>query len=606
MSEEDDSIATARRAADVARVILDGFERHYAAFRELSARARRHFEQGDWNAARKDGRARVDGRDAEVRRTVQAICDAFPDLTSSDDAWRAIKRAYLLLLSEHRQPECAETFYNSVACRLLCRRCYRNHYIFFRPGISTDQLSGDEPVYRCDHPKRGELRATVAAILSTLPLDNRFVDLERDVDRIMRAVSERFGVASLQENFQIHTLSSLFFRNRAAYLVGRCLNGDVVQPFVVALLQNRRHEVYVDTILFDAKNIGRVFSLVRAQFMVDMEVPAAHVEFLRTVLPARSSADLYTMLGLHKHAKTLFYRDLMRHVQSSSDRFVLMPGTRGMVMLVFTLPSFPFVFKVVRDWFDPPKSNDREHVLSNYRLMKTHDRVGRTADSLEYSSVALPRDRFDRAVLEEFARVAPSMVELEDDTLVLRHVYIERRTTPLDRYLRNASPREMQEAIDELGQTLKDLANVDIFPGDLIDKNFGVTHYGRVVLYDYDEVTSLLDVNFRSLPVARSDDEEFAAEPWFYVGPNDVFPAEVPTFMLASSEAREELRRRHPDLVTPRFWVNAQERVRTGKEPDVFPYSRALRFNARYVRHTAPAVEAAPAGTRAHAAAGPG
>ncbi len=250
------------------------------------------------------------------------------------------------------------------------------------------------------------------------------------------------------------------------------------------------------------ENIGRVFSLARAYFMVDMEVPSAFVEFLESVLPTKPKAELYTMLGLQKQGKTLFYRDLIEHMKHSTDTFVMAPGVRGAVMAVFTLPSFPYVFKIIRDWFDPPKDSDRRRVNEKYLMVKYHDRVGRLADTLEYSFVALPLARFDKALLEELRRVAASAVEVDGDKVVIRHVYIERRMVPLDVYVRDVGDDEerLLAAIKEYGAAIRELAGANIFPGDLLLKNFGVTRYGRVVFYDYDEIAPITECTFRQIP----------------------------------------------------------------------------------------------------------
>jgi isocitrate dehydrogenase kinase/phosphatase len=292
------------------------------------------------------------------------------------------------------------------------------------------------------------------------------------------------------------------------------------------------------------------------------------------------------MLGLQKQGKTLFFRDLMEHMKHSSDTFVVAPGAKGMVMAVFTLPSFPYVFKVIRDWFEPPKDTDRRRVQDKYLLVKYHDRVGRLADTLEYTNVALPLERFDPALVAELGRVAASSVEIDGEQLVIRHVYIERRMTPLDVYMRDAGAEgdetRLRQCVREYGAAIQELAGANIFPGDMVPKNFGVTRYGRVVFYDYDEIAPLSEYSFRRLPAASRDDEETAGEPWFSVGPNDVFPEELPTFLLPQGHARDLWLSLYAHLADPAFWVATQERIRAGLQDDVFPYPQEIRFRNRF------------------------
>ncbi len=356
------------------------------------------------------------------------------------------------------------------------------------------------------------------------------------------------------------------------------LDGNAVVPFCVPLRHDDFGDVYVDALILDAKNLGRIFSLGRAYFMVDMEVPSAYVAFLESVVPQKPHAELYTMVGLQKQGKTLFFRDLEQHLMHSSDAFVLAPGTKGMVMAVFTLPSFPYVFKVIRDWFAPPKDSDRAHVEDRYELVKKADRVGRMADTLEYAHVALPRSRFAPGVLEELRSVAASSLVDEGDRVVVQHMYTERRLQPLDLWLAGADEARLREGIAEYGQAIKDLAGANVFPGDLLLKNFGVTRYGRVVFYDYDEIALVTDCRFRAMPRPRDDADELAAEPWFHVEPGDVFPEQFPQFLFPAGRPREIFLELHGDLATAAWWTRQQERLHAGIQEDLIPYDQVLRF----------------------------
>ncbi|MCL2778098.1 MAG: bifunctional isocitrate dehydrogenase kinase/phosphatase [Polyangiaceae bacterium] len=568
---------------EIAQTILNGFDRHYRLFRATSAKAKERYENADWVGARKASQERIEMYDERVAESVTAVTERFPGAGREETLWPIIKRAYIDLLYEHKQPECAETFFNSVSRRVIDHRYHRNEYMFGRPSVSTEHLDGTEPTYRCYYPRNDELRGTFFAILKSFELKNDFQNLRRDLDWLARAVAERFPRGwERNPNFQIQVLRSLFFRNKAAYIVGRVLNGTNIVPFIVPLLQDNAGRVYADTLLVDPQNIGRIFSLGRAYFMVDMEVPSAYVAFLQSLVPSKPQAEFYTMVGLQKQGKTLFFRDLSHHIKHSSDAFILAPGTKGMVMLVFTLPSFPYVFKVIRDWFSPPKDTDRKQVEACYQYVKKHDRVGRMADTLEYAHVAFPLKRFDHTLVEELRKLAPSTVEIDGDQIVIEHLYTERRLIPLDVYLRDANHVQLRDAIRDYGNALKDLAGADVFPGDLLLKNFGITRYGRVVFYDYDELCPLTECRFRSMPKARNDDDEMASEPWYSVDSRDVFPEQFPTFLFPAGKAREIFLQEHKDLADPLAWAAQQTRLREGVMEDIFPYAQEIRFSRRY------------------------
>jgi isocitrate dehydrogenase kinase/phosphatase len=521
--------------------------------------------------------------DQRVLEGVDAVQESLEGVAIEEAHWPEIKRAYIGILHEHMQPECAETFFNSVSRRLLDKRYHRNEYIFSRPATSTEHLEGTEPSYRCYYPETLDLRGVLKEALTGFGLACEFADLDGDVERMGLDVDALFPPGwERRPNMQVHVLSSLFFRSKGAFAIGRIVNGSIVTPIVIPLLKDEHGRVYVDTILLDAKNIGRLFSLGRAYFFADMEVPSAYVDFLQSILPSKTKAELYTVLGLQKQGKTLFFRDLTHHLRHSTDTFVLAEGTKGMVMVVFTLPSFPYVFKVIRDWFPPPKDTDRAKVEERYNFVKLHDRVGRMSDTLEFAHVAFPAARMDPALVAELEKLAPSAVERDGNDLVVRHLYSERRLVPLDVYLKRATAEQQRAAITEYGRALKELAGANIFAGDLLLKNFGVTRYGRIVFYDYDELCELTDCRFRSLPTPRDDDDEMRAEPWFNVDPGDIFPEQFPTFLFPEGPQRRMFLELHGELATAAWWRAAQERLRAGEEEHVWPYPQDLRFVHRY------------------------
>jgi isocitrate dehydrogenase kinase/phosphatase len=568
---------------EIARAILAGFDRHYRLFRQAAIHAKALFERAAWAEMRRLARERIQMYDQRVQEAVDRVRADFPEAERNEALWAAIKLAYIGLLHEHKQPECAETFYNSVACQVLHRRYYHNEFIFWRPAVATEHLEGEAPTYRCYYPMRHGLRPTLRAIASGFELKNAWENPARDLRNVLHALRRLFPrPARPQPDLQIQVLNSLFFRNKGAYIVGRLVNDGHEYPFAVPILQNARGELYLDALLAGEDQLLILFSFARAYFFVEMEVPAGYVSFLRWLMPRKPRAELYMAVGLAKQGKTLFYRDLHYHLKHSTDRFVIAPGIKGMVMLVFTLPSFPYVFKLIRDRFAPPKDIDRQAVKDKYLMVKLHDRVGRMADTLEYSLVALPLARFDPALVEELKGECASIVEFDGEELVLGHVYIERRMQPLNLHVeelrRDAAEERLRAALREYGNAIKELAGAGIFPGDMLLKNFGVTRHERVVFYDYDEIQPMEDLSFRRIPPAQSYEEELAAEPYWSVGPTDVFPEQFEHFLVSDPRAREIFYEYHRDLLDPAFWSAKQALVRADVQEDVFPYPEEVRF----------------------------
>jgi len=572
--------------AGVAQAILDGFNRHYSLFRQYSREGQQCFEHADWQRAAQVNRERIRGYELRVRETVDRIHEAYPEAARHSEIWPRIKIVFIGKLMNHLQAECAETFYNSVACRVLHRDYYKSEYIFWRPAISTQYLEGTKPTYRSYYPGSDGLRRSLLEILTQVGLTNPYEHLRRDVRCLeQELLRNRRAEWKAQPNYQVQVLDSLFFRNKAAHIVGRVINGEVIEPFVIPLLQNAQGEVFADTLLMRQKEVAILFSFTRAYFLADMEVPSAYVSFLLSIMPGKSVVDLYAMLGLQKQAKTLFYRQLQHHLKHSRDNFQVAPGVRGMVMLVFTLPSFQFVFKLIKDRFDPPKTSSREDVQGKYLLVKHHDRAGRLADTLEYSNVAIPLDRIDPALMDQLQREAPSSIEIDGDMLVISHIYIERRMEPLDNYLAHASSAARRRVIREYGRAIRDLAGANIFPGDMLKKNFGVTRLGRVVFYDYDEICYITECNFRRIPPARDYDDMLSDTPWYSVEESDVFPESFGPFFFPDTGDLAQFRKYHAELMTPEWWQGVKQNILTGQQADIFPYPDKKRFCNRECGH---------------------
>ena len=577
-------------AATVAAELMEGFNRHYRLFRESSRAAKGLFERGDWLAGQSAQRERIAFYALRVQETIDRLRVRYRAESFGEAVWQRVKFEFIGLLTQCKQPELAETFFNTVFCRIMQRHYFHNDFIFVRPMMSTDYIDSDAPAYRSYYPQKAGLRGALRQILSDFDLANPFEDLERDL-RALLAVWRRFLARPwvMEANHQIQVLSSLFYRNKAAYLVGRMINGNSVHPFVVPILRSRAGELLLDTVLLEPDTLAVLFSSNRAYFMVDMEVPSAYVQFLRSMMPEKPKAELYTMLGLHKQGKTLFYRDFLHHLKHSTDDFIIAPGIKGLVMTVFTLPSYPYVFKVIKDFIAPQKEVTREKVEMQYNRVKMHDRVGRMADTLEYSDVAFPIDRFTPELLAEMRAMVPSLIEEDEHEIVVKHLYIERRMVPLNIYLDRASDVELETAIREYGNALKQLAAANIFAGDLLFKNFGVTRYGRVVFYDYDEIDYLHECNFRTIPEPRTPEDELSAEPWYSVGPKDIFPEEWGAFLLSNARVRAAFMKYHADLFDAAYWRSIQERIAAGHLEDVYPYPEWMRFCNRFpARYGAP------------------
>ena len=585
-------------AYDIAKAMMDGFNRHYRLFRTESARAKHRFETADWHGQQRAQRERIEFYDLRVRECSMRLEREFKAGEQPMDIWQQVKLHYIGLLVDHHQPELAETFFNSVTTKILHRSYFQNDFIFVRPAVSTEYIENGEsearPTYSAYYPTLANMQSVMVKLVKDFDLRREFEDLERDAGYVVRAMTAKLGDVKLRANFQIQVLTGLFFRNKGAYVVGKLINGFNEFAFALPILHTKAGDkLLIDAALFGEDDLLILFSFARAYFMVDMEVPSAYVQFLRSMMPRKPRNEIYNALGLAKQGKTLFYRDFLHHQRHSTDKFRIAPGIKGMVMLVFDLPSFPYVFKVIKDYYPPQKETTREQIKGKYLLVKQHDRVGRMADTLEYSEVAFPRERFDDELIAEIQKFAPSQLEISDrdqdgkTEVIIKHVYIERRMIPLNIYLQEAfdagpdNPRareQIERGVVEYGNAIKDLVAANIFPGDMLWKNFGITRHGKVVFYDYDEIEYITDCTFRKVPTPRNEEEEMSGEVWYTVGPKDVFPETFGPFLLGNSAVREIFMKHHADLLEASFWQAHKDRILAGHVHDVFPYERERRF----------------------------
>jgi isocitrate dehydrogenase kinase/phosphatase len=558
-------------ASDTARYIASAFSDYNAEFRAISRRAPLRFEGRDWQGSQRDGVERIELYDRFVNTAVTQLQQQLAERALDSATWREVKSSFSALIENLPDSEFTKTFFSSITRRLHGTVGVNSELEYI--ALDLDPLARiTSHVVTNTYTNRGSLSHLFEEALT----DFRFRTPYRDFDRSVAQVSQEVTAYcnSVGERRAVQTVDIIrpvFFQLTRAYLVGRVVGRGWQLPLVIAL-KNTESGVLVDAVMLAEDEVSVVFSFTRSYFHVDLERVGEAVLFLKSILPRKSVSELFTLLGRAKQGKTERYRELFRHLQQAADRFVHAPGERGLVMVCFTLPSFDVVFKVIRDRFPPSKNILREEVRAKYELVFKHDRAGRLVDAQEFRRLRFPRDRFAPELLEELAAETAVTVHADGEDLIFDHLYIERRMTPLNLYLRTGSRAESERAVLDYGQAIRDLAYSNIFAGDLLLKNFGVTRHGRVIFYDYDELCQVTDCHFRDLPQATSDEDEMRAESWFYVADNDVFPETFLSFLAFDETQRDAFLRAHGEVLTADFWRQVQERLKEGEVLEVLPY----------------------------------
>ncbi len=564
------------RVSQIASVILHGFDHYRSAFRIVTRGARDRFMAGDWQAVQAASVARTRLYSDFAQQTTTRLKREFGADRLEPLQWQAVKAAYAERIEGRADADLAETGYNTIFRKLANRMLLSDDFAFvLAPGAGTAADYTD--IVRC-FTLETSLEVMIRNILTRYDPGVGFSDLELDVSNVCEALRKSIPLLRRSLPVTVEMLKPLFYRNKGAYLIGRLSVGEHVFPLAIPLQHGSGGGLYVDTLLWNENDLSMIFSFTRSYFMVEIDSPCDMVKFLQEILPNKRRWELFNSIGFYKHGKTEFYRDFLRHLETSDDSFVVAEGIKGMVMTVFALPSYQVVFKVIKDRFSPTKKVTREQVKDAYHLVKTHDRVGRMADTQEFINFVFPRSRFSPELIEELLEVAPSSVTLTEKDVIISHLYTERLMTPLNIYIQKCSEFELRQVVDEYGNAIKQLAAANIFPGDMLLKNFGVTRHGRVVFYDYDEICYLTEVNFREIPEARYPEDELAAEPWYSVAANDVFPEEFPRFLFNSARLRSLFNENHADLFRASYWRGLQENIRRHEVMDVFPYRRRNRF----------------------------
>ncbi len=560
----------------LACILCDRFETFHTRFVTVTARAEGRFLARDWHGHRRDAVERLNLHTGAVMDTVEACRSRLPE-TGARSAWIDAQRRYIQFLSDRGDIELAETFYNSVTRRLFDVVGLDRELEFIWLGPTALPASDDTGTEHSSVEVAGSTEAAVAAVLERSPLGPHFSDLGRDA-ALVAARIDGYLDGAWRDLDAIDMLDAVLYRQKGAYLVGRLRWLNRLSPCILPVVHDDSG-VHVDAALLTEPAASRLFSYARSYMHVLSARPASVVAFLKSMLPAKPVAELYTSLGYSQHGKTNLFRALYRHMEHSNTRFEQSRGAAGTVMAVFTLPSFDVVFKVIKDRFPPSKRVTPAEVKRRYRLVFGYNRLGRLVDAQEFENLTFARDRFDDGLLDELRRDCARTVSVTDTEVVLGHVYTERRVYPLDLYLRETNPDRAVAAAIDYGNAIKDLAAANIFPGDLFAKNFGVTRLGSVVFYDYDELALLSELNFRALPEPLDALDEMFDQPWFPVGADDVFPEEFATYLRSPPVVGAVFDEHHPEIATVAFWESMKQRNRAGDIPDLFPYPASVRLH---------------------------
>lgn len=573
-------------ATKLARAVFAGFEAMFAQFLNITLGAQSRFEQQKYHDVQSAMRERLQVYEREVKNVSNAVrVIAYSEL-NCPQTWQLAKNIYGDMLQNHENKPIAHTFFNSTFGAIWDDKKIRTVHLFvLKAKYRSEPRSYENLVSRISF-KDGfnhAVKTLITRQVFRVSFSNLDADLQALQSTLMAGAKQQckqvYELINLNNGF-IEYANSLFFRNKACYLIGRCIakNGDNM-PFAIAIL-NTSKGLKLDAVMMGADQLSLLFGFARTYFMVDTDQPARYVDYLSVLMPHKKRFELFNAIGFIKHAKTEFYRYKVDTTKNSPANFkyIAAPGTPGMVMLVFTIEGLDYVYKVIKDKFSAPKTATKAQVKDKYSFVKQADRVGRLVDTHEFRYLAFDLSRFSDELLNQMlAQIGSSMV-ISGKALILKHVYVERKMMPLNLYINSCNNKALQQVMDDYGKAIKDLAGANIFPGDMLMKNFGVTRWGRVVFYDYDEICPLTDCHFRDVPNAQNALEELSSNTYFDIAENDIFPSQFKVFFSANDAAFNNFNNLHSNLFLAEFWQGCQQQIRAGYLPDVYPYKQSWRF----------------------------
>lgn len=571
-AETPESETAGDHKAICSQIIYDGFIHYNIHFHQITLRARKRFEERDWSGHQQDIAERIDLYEESVQRVVRQLRDIMGSERDNVQLWSAVRTYFGERLVKLPDAGFIRTFFNSIARRLFGIVGTDPKLEFLPSGSDLDRHEIASLNIR-RYPYWDSVRLIFETILEDFAFRVPWSDVAGNARYIADAIKRHFHIKhSTHAGFvRFEFIDSFFYQAARAYLVGRIIMSDGIRPLVVAC-KNEGSGISVDAVLLSENQISIVFGYTRSYYFADPNTVIGAVHFLHSLLVNKPLDELYTVLGRVRQGKTERHRIFTEHIRNTDDKFVHAAGDKGLVMIVFTLPSYKLVFKVIRDRFGYPKTITREQVMEKYRLVSQHDRAGRLIDTQEFRNLEFPVARFGEELLQDLLQESAGTVRLSGNRLIFRSVYMERRVRPLNLFIQEASEEDAQSAIIDYGQAIRDLAHTNIFPGDLLLKNFGVTQHKRVVFYDYDEVSLVMECNFRAIPESAAPEDEMRSQNWFYVNDNDVFPEEFIRFLSMRDELRRVFLKYHGELLEPGYWRAIREQHLQGTAPLVVPY----------------------------------
>ena len=567
------------RSGLAARWILAEFDAYYVESRSIPNLAKSAFEQRDPAMSLDLSLRRLSVYSVSAHALARRLRAALPEVAEDETFWARLEARYLALIEGRYESDLAFAYIHS-ARRMVYEGMWKPvEYMFLHHREPASERSA---AVRIDFSiaRGADLAVLVDRVLAVPRFERRWRDRAGDVRRVAERLQSIFS-GGARRPVEIQMTDAGFYRNRGAYIVGRIVFDDSsASPLILALL-NHDVGIYVQAVLAGEADAHNLFSSTLANFHVTNSHYHELAAFLHTVMPTRRLGLHYSTIGFNHVGKVAVMHELREELATHREVFITAVGFRGSVAIGFAAPSSDYNLKVIRDvptdqykWGEFPGIGA---VLDKYRRVHEIDRTGSMLDNIIYYNLELDSAWFEADLLAELLRDAGESVSLRDDAVILKHLIVQRRVRPLPVFLQDATPEEAREVIVNLGHCIKNNAAANVFNKDLDARNYGVSRFQKVYLFDYDALEPLTRVKVRS-NAGRFDGEDDVPD-WFYEDGVIFLPEEIESgFRIHDRGMRRLFRDVHGDLLTTGYWERLQHDLDRGQVPSIrlYPEQRKL------------------------------
>jgi isocitrate dehydrogenase kinase/phosphatase len=562
--------------------LYDEYHLFYKEFLNILDLAKLAFEKRDFASSIRVSSRRLSLYSISITEIGNRLKLKFPEIHKDIDQWWEVESCYQGLIQGEYDEDIARAYLHSLRRKIYQGEWRPTDYSFTEMDSAAGELSAQ--IVKSIELDGGLTKTVVREILNIPEFTSSYADIDDDSGRILDRVVGNLSRSprNAQRLVRVEMINTGFYRNRGAYLVGRLVFEDGrLAPLIIALL-NDESGIYVDAVLTSETYAHNIFSSTLANFHVTSSYYHEVSAVLKSIMPRRPLGLHYSTIGYNHLGKVAVMRELESELVGTGMVLETAVGSKGTVAMGFASQNSAYNLKVIRDkptrQYKWGEFEGLESVIRKYTRVHEINRTGSMLDSIIYYNVRLDRRWFSSDLLTELLSNASMSVSLTGDDVIFKYLIVQIKLTPLTVYLENASEKQAETVIVNLGYCIKNNAAANIFNKDLDARNYGVSAFSMVYLFDYDALEELKEVKIRT-NLDREDGEEDIPD-WYFEDGVVFLPEELVSGLCIPQRRLCDLfARRHANLLTTAYWNEIQQDLLAGTVPrvSVYPDSERVR-----------------------------